>query len=206
MPQNTSPSAVTRHGAPMTPISAARAHSALSRALLASLSARSNARRRIDAACGQQGAERRAIADRQALAEFGDKDPAREIGARVAFKRERDARGEQARLRKRLGPLERNAHGAARPLEVAPHVAALGRIDVERRVAPALRHEDRPEQERAPDKAHASLFGERGDPKRRRIGIGARELVPELGARPSRLLERPREFAMRAGAAKATGR
>ena len=34
-----------------------------------------------------------------------------------------------------------------------------------------------------PDEAHAPLFGERADPERRRIGIGARELVPELGAR-----------------------
>src|SRR3984957_7472541 len=33
-------------------------------------------RRGIDAACGEQGAERRTIADRQALAELGDKDAA----------------------------------------------------------------------------------------------------------------------------------
>src|SRR6202044_1658534 len=86
----------------------------------------------------------------------------------------------------------RNAHGGARPLEVAPHVAALGRIDVERRVAPALCEEDWPKQERAPDKAHASLISKRGDAKRRRIGIGARELVPELGARHCAPLETAR--------------
>src|ERR1700733_916874 len=141
-----------------------------------------------DAAFFQQRAERRTVADRQALTKFGDKDPSREIGALGALKRERHPRGEQTRLWKRLGALERNAQGAARPLEVAPHVAPLGRIDVKRRIAPALRHEDRPEQERPPDKAHVSLICERGDAKRRRIGIGARELVPELGARHMRLL------------------
>src|SRR6202046_3648764 len=113
-------------------------------------------RGRFDAAFFQQRAEGCALADRQALTEFRDKDAAREIGTLVAFKRERHSRGEQARLWKRLRPFERKAHGAAGPLEVAPHVAALGGIDVERRIAPALREEDRPKQERAPDKAHAS--------------------------------------------------
>jgi hypothetical protein len=40
--------------------------------------------RRIDAACGQQCAKRRAIADRQALAEFGKKNSARVSATRAA--------------------------------------------------------------------------------------------------------------------------
>src|ERR1700722_3386759 len=140
-------------------------------------------RRRIGATRGEQGAERRTIADRQALTELGDKDLSGKVSALVAFEHERNSCGEQARVWKRLGPLERNAHRSARPLEVAPHIPALGRIDVKRRVAPTLREEDWPKQEWAPDKTHASPLRERGDPERGRIGIGARELVPELGAR-----------------------
>ena len=60
------------------------------------------------------------------LPEFGGEDAAREIHPLGAVKRERDARGEQARLWKRLGPPERNAHRCACALKIAPHVAALG--------------------------------------------------------------------------------
>jgi len=40
-------------------------------------------------------------------------------------------------------------------LEVGSHVAPLGGIDVEGRVVPALRLEDRPEKKRAPRELHA---------------------------------------------------
>ena len=61
---------------------------------------------------------------------------------------QRDARRQQAVLRKGIGAAERHIQVRAQPLEVAPHVAALRRIEIERRGGPALRLEDRPEQER----------------------------------------------------------
>ena len=200
LPQNTSPSAVTRHGAPMIPISVARAHSALSRALLAWPWARS-----IVAAGSTPHSSSSAL--KVARSPIGKPWPNSATKTRreklergVSFERERHPRGEQARLRERFGPLERDAHRAAGSLEVAPHVAPLGGIDVEGRVAPALREEDRPKQERAPVKADASLVGKLGDAQRGRIGIGARELIPELGARQTRLLKRHCEIAVAPGA------
>src|SRR5208337_5561434 len=53
-------------------------------------------------------------------------------------------------------------------------------IDVERRIAPTLRSEDRPEQEGPPDERNAPRFGERSDPHSSGVGICARKLVPEL--------------------------
>ena len=139
--------------------------------------------RGIDAACGEQRRERRPIGDRQAAAEFSQVDLTGKVCALLALKRQRDAGGEQARLGKGLRPFERDAHRLAGSLEVAPHIAALGGIEVERRVPPALRSEDRPEQERAPHETHAPRLGELADPERRRVGIGAREFVPELRPR-----------------------
>ena len=65
---------------------------------------------------------------------------------------QRDPRRQQAVLRKQFGPPERQAQIRAQPLQVAPHVAALGRVEIERRGGPALRLENRPQQEGA--KAH----------------------------------------------------
>ena len=46
------------------------------------------------------------------------------------------------------GPFEVELVVSAQPLEVTPHVAALGRINVEGGVVPALLREDRPQQQR----------------------------------------------------------
>ena len=114
-------------------------------ALFASLSARQR-RPGIGAALGQQSGDYRAVSDRQTLAEFSHEDLAGELRALIALERQRHASGEQARLRKGLRPLEGHAHCAANALKVAPHIAALGGIDIEWRVAPALRREYRSEQ------------------------------------------------------------
>ena len=68
----------------------------------------------------------------------------------------------------------------AQPLEVAPHMPALRRIEIERRGGPALRLEDRPEQERAKAHPHVGVCGQRPDPHRRRVGIGRGEIEPEI--------------------------
>src|SRR5512144_522561 len=73
----------------------------------------------------------------------------------------------------------------AQPFEVSPHVPALRRIDVERRVIPPLRREDRAEQERPPLYGDAARLGRLRDAHRRRIGIGAGELEPELYVHPA---------------------
>ena len=58
----------------MIPSSAARAHSAFRRALLASLSARARTASGSRPSSGQQRGDRRAVGDRQALAELGGVD------------------------------------------------------------------------------------------------------------------------------------
>ena len=92
----------------------------------------------------------------------------------------RPLRGKRARL------AQRQALGGAEARQVAPHVAALHRVDVERRVVPALRGEDRPEQEGPPAQRHAGGARQRLDPHRGRVGVGAGELEPELGRRRHR--------------------
>ena len=104
LPQKTSPSSVTRQGAPMTPIAAARAVSALSRALLASaLRARQHALRDRLRLCedGSRASRDRRSASRRRIQPG---KPARENSAPLgAVERQRDARGEQAVLRERIG-------------------------------------------------------------------------------------------------------
>src|SRR4051812_4012933 len=63
--------------------------------------------------------------------------------------------------------------------DIAHHVAALGRIDVEWRRRPSLRAEDRPEQERPPFDRNTRLGGLVFDAHGAQIQIGRRELVPE---------------------------
>ena len=70
---------------------------------------------------------------------------------------QRDPRRQQAVLRERLGPPERQREVGAQPFQVAPHVAALGLVEIERRGVPALGLEDRPEQERPEAHGHAGL-------------------------------------------------
>src|SRR5581483_7194882 len=93
---------------------------------------------------------------------------------------QRDARGQQAVLRKRLRLAERQAEVGAETLEIAPHVAALGRVEIERRTIPALLLEDRTEQEWPEADGDAGLPRQRPDAQRRRIRIGRGEIEPEL--------------------------
>ena len=76
----------------------------------------------------------------------------------------------------------RNPFGFAHASQVSPHIAALGGEDVERRIVPAERLEDRPEQEGAPAQLHPRLRRQLLDAHDGGIGIGAAELVPELDA------------------------
>ena len=183
LPQNTSPSPATRQGAPTMPISAAREHSALSSRFVRRRFRRARTSPRDRRRTWR--ARSRASPDRRSTSR-GRIQPCRpdaRMLPRLALKGQSDPRGEQARLRKGGRTLERDAHGLAGPLDVTPHVATLGGVDVEWRISPALRGEDRPEQKRAPRNADTPRLGERSNPQRRRIGIGARELVPELCAR-----------------------
>src|SRR5205085_8961200 len=63
-------------------------------------------------------------------------------------------------------------------LQIADHVAALGRIEVERRRVPALRLEDGSQQEWLPGDGHTGGRRERLDAHGGEVGIGGGELVP----------------------------
>src|SRR5262249_52874739 len=62
----------------------------------------------------------------------------------------RGSRSRRTVARKLRRSTQRNVERRADPLEVASHVAPLGGVDVEGRVVPTLRLEDRPEKKRAP--------------------------------------------------------
>ncbi len=59
-------------------------------------------------------------------------------------------------------------------------MAALGRVEIERRGGPALRLEDRPQQERPVTHAHARCLRQRSDAHRAHVGIGRAEVEPEI--------------------------
>src|ERR1041384_3032158 len=80
---------------------------------------------------------------------------------------QRDACREQRVLRERLGQAERNAEFSALSFAVAHHVAALGGIEIDRLGVPALRLENRSEQERPPAHRDARALGKRRDAHRR---------------------------------------
>ena len=87
---------------------------------------------------------------------------------------------QQAVLRKRVGPPKRQRELGAEPLEIAPHVAALGGVKIERRCRPPLGLENRSEQEWAKAHVHTGLPRQRSDSHGRGIGIGRGEIEPEL--------------------------
>src|SRR5205823_12643744 len=65
--------------------------------------------------------------------------------------------------------------------DVAPHVGAFCGLPIERRIhGPALRLEDRAEQEWPPAHTYPGLCGERRNAHGRRIGIRRRKLEPEV--------------------------
>src|SRR6185312_2786126 len=91
------------------------------------------------------------------------------------------------------------AGGRANAFEVAPHIAAFDRVDVERRVVPALRFKYRAEQERSPAHDNAAGARERADTHGGGIGIGRSEFEPEIergriGHGPTIALSRWREL------------
>ncbi len=79
----------------------------------------------------------------------------------------------------RLAEGEAAARGSAG--HVAPHPAALGREEVERRVVPALRLEDGPEKERVP--ADLEPRGDIRDAEGGQRRVGAGEVEPEVDRR-----------------------
>ena len=149
--------AVTRLGAPKMPSSAARAHSDLSSALLAVALGLSKRRLRVEAERPRAAGDDRAVGDRPAFTELGNEHFSGEFGARPGLERERHARRRAGSFcGKGSGRWKGQARRGADALEVAPHVAALGGIDVERRVAPALGGENRAEQKRPPSEVDAA--------------------------------------------------
>src|SRR5262245_45974905 len=78
----------------------------------------------------------------------------------------------------RKGELEALSPANAR--KIAPHIAPLGRKDVERRVVQTLQFQDRSEQEWSPAQSNLGIGAELFDAHGSRIGIGAAELIPEL--------------------------
>ena len=122
-----------------------------------------------------------AVGDVAILGEVGVVDGAHECRQpRIAGCHEGDAGSEQAAARELRWPAQGQAIAGAAALQVPPHIAALGRLQVERRIVPALRGEDRAEQEGPPRDGNAVLRGGGFDAHRRRVGVGAGELEPEL--------------------------
>src|ERR1700722_17862839 len=90
----------------------------------------------------------RGIVDAAALAEFRAKDVQAELFAPSLVQTDQGNTGsEHTVLRKRRGPPKRQPVIGAGAFEVAPHVLALRREQIERRGGPALRLEDRSKQE-----------------------------------------------------------
>src|SRR6185295_6120827 len=69
---------------------------------------------------------------------------------------------------------------AADAVQVAPHVAALDRVEVERRIVPSLCLEYRSKQEGTPRDLDAGRPCHSFDTHRRRVGVGAGKFEPEL--------------------------
>src|SRR5438309_4384521 len=127
------------------------------------------------------GGDRLVARDVAVLGEVGMDPGAHEVAAPgLGCRRAGHARREQARARENGRPAERQPVLRAQTLQVAPHVAALRRVEVERRVVPALALEHRPEEEGLPLDPDPQIGRERLDPLHGRIGVGAGELEPEL--------------------------
>ena len=143
---------------------------------------RGERRLRIDAEPGENGAKRRILADVLLPGVVRGEHGAGEGGRpALSLAGKREPRGLQPALRKlRRRQIEGQTLGLADARQVAPHIAALGGEDVEGRVVPALRLEDRAEQEGSPAHANSGLRRQPPDAHGGRVGIGAAELVPEL--------------------------
>src|SRR5690606_6199617 len=121
---------------------------------------------------GENAGENRLVRNILLFREIREIDAAREFRSPVlVLPEKREPRRLQPVLRETHGLLQREALRLADARHVAPHIFTLGRVDVERAVVPALRTEDRPEQEGPPEKADARRLRRRLDAHRRRKGI-----------------------------------
>src|ERR1041384_3905701 len=91
-----------------------------------------------------------------------------------------NARGQQTTARKLRRLMKRDSETCAQSFQVTPHVAALGWIDIERRIVPSLLLKNGAEHERPPDYAAIVFRGKLFDAHGRGIRVGAGEVEPEL--------------------------
>ena len=180
LPQNSSPPAM-KLGAPKMPSRCASSVVGAQPAFdVVGLRARERGRAVMPERCDDLG-DHGGIAD---IAAFGElaRDRPRAKNPRPSLRQGRPARRARpaARRGNGSGRAERQPERGALPLAVAHHVAALGGIEIERRGVPALRLEDRPEQERPPAHRDARALRERRDAHRREVRIGRGEFVEEV--------------------------
>ena len=181
LPQNSSPSSVVKLGAPNRPSRCASSVCARSRALFASDRAAASTGDGSICKVASTSSRTPIVVDPAAVTELrAEQGDAKGLAPALIERDQCDARRQQAVLRKGIGATERHIQVRAQPLEVAPHVAALLRIEIERRRGPALCLEDRPEQERPEAHAHVGARGQGPNPHRRRIGVGRGEIEPEI--------------------------
>src|SRR5262249_48495741 len=94
-------------------------------------------RRRIDVKRRQRVSDNRGIVDAASVREFRAEERTAKLFAPCLIEgNERHSRREQIVLRKRIWTAEREPKVRARALEIAPHIASLGRIEIERRGGP----------------------------------------------------------------------
>src|SRR5436190_22368384 len=91
-----------------------------------------------------------------------------------------DARRRQTIAWKPRRFAERDFQACTQPFQVAPHVATLGRIDIERRIIPTLLLKNRAEKKWTPLHDTAVAPGELFDSHRRRVRVGAGEIEPKF--------------------------
>src|SRR5437899_9950733 len=129
----------------------------------------------------EDGGDRFGARDVAVLGEVGVEYGAHEVAApELGRRRAGHARDEQARAREDARAAEGQPVLRAQARQVAPHVTALRRVEVEGRVVPALALEHGPEEEGLPLDPYPQTSRERLDPLHGRIGVGAGELEPEL--------------------------
>ena len=138
LPQNNSPSAVMKLGAPNMPSRCASSVCARSRCLDGVRCGGGERGLRIDVQARNQVADHGGIVDAAAVAKLrAEHGRAKRLAPALIESGQRDPRRQQAVLREGIGTLERQLEVGAQPLEVAPHVAALRRIEIERRGGPS---------------------------------------------------------------------
>ena len=141
---------------------------------------RLRALQRLRAACAEEVAEHFGAGDVAVRGEVRLEDGADEGGLRGAGA-ERHAGGEHAVAREHRGPPPGKLVLFAQALEVAPHVPAANRLDVEGRVLDAEKlAEDGSEQEGAVAQGDAGVRAGGLDPHGGHVAVGGGEVEPEL--------------------------